>query len=284
MSASPHVVAAPVRPLTAGMRALLLLATVLVVLAGVQLFVFPTRTQEWFAWTVNPPVTAAFLGAAYWASAVVEWTSSRATAWADARVAVPSVLTFTTLTLLVTLVHLDKFHLGAELAIETRAVTWAWLAIYVLVPVVLAVLWLRQRTVPGGDPPRLHPLAAWLRVAVAGMAALLLAAGVVLLVAPETAAQGWPWDLTPLTGRAIGAWLVGLGVSAVQTVLENDARRARPVAVGALALPVLAAAALARFPGDVAWGSAPAVVLVAVLAAWAALGAAIIATERSRPS
>jgi hypothetical protein len=265
------------------MRGLLLAATALVFLAGLQLFVFPTRTAEWFAWTVDPPVTAAFLGAAYWASAVVQWTSSRATAWADARVAVPSVLTFTVLTLLVTLVHLDRFHLGSQFATETRAVTWAWLAIYAIVPVALAALWLRQRTVPGGDPPRLHPLVGWLRVAVAAMAAVLLAAGVALLVAPETAAQAWPWDLTALTGRAIGAWLVGLGVSAVQTVLENDARRARPVAVGALALPVLAAVALARFPDDVAWGSAPAVVLVVVLAAWAVLGGAIIARERRDP-
>ena len=36
----------------------------LVFLAWVELFVFPLRTSDWFAWTVDPPMTAVFLGAA----------------------------------------------------------------------------------------------------------------------------------------------------------------------------------------------------------------------------
>lgn len=270
-------------PLTDGMRGLLVAATVLVLLAGVALFVFSERTEEWFAWTVNPPVTAAFLGAAYWASAVVEWTSSRASAWADARVAVPSVLTFTTLTLGVTLLHLDRFHLGSDVAAVTQAVTWAWIAVYAVVPVLMAVLWVRQSRVPGGDPVRGHPLPVPLRLVVAVSAVLLLGLGGWLLVAPEQAAAWWPWDLTALTGRAIGAWLVGLGVSAAQTVRECDARRARPVAAGAIALAALASVALARFAADVRWGTWAAALLLACLAVWAVIGAAIIAVERRRP-
>lgn len=278
----PRPVPGPAQ-LTRGMRRLLLVATILVVLAGVALFVFSERTEDWFAWTVTPPLTAAFLGAAYWASAVVEWTSSRASAWADARVAVPSVFVFTTLTLGVTLIHLDRFHLGADLAIVTRAITWAWIAVYVVVPVLMVVLWVAQRRVPGGDPPRRYPLPGLLRLAVALSAVLLLVAGGWLLLAPQDAADWWPWELTPLTGRAIGAWLVGLGVSAAQTVLEADARRARPVAAGAIALAVLVSVALARYGADVAWGTLPAAVLVAALAAWAVMGAAIIAVERRGP-
>ena len=53
-STSPGTPTEATVPVTAGMRRLLLVATVLVVLAGVQLFVFPTRTQDWFAWTVSP--------------------------------------------------------------------------------------------------------------------------------------------------------------------------------------------------------------------------------------
>ena len=37
------------------MRALLVAAAVLVFLAGVQLFVFPLRTETYFAWTVLRP-------------------------------------------------------------------------------------------------------------------------------------------------------------------------------------------------------------------------------------
>ena len=34
-----------------------------VFLAGFQLTVFPTRTAEWFSWTIDVPMTAFFLGA-----------------------------------------------------------------------------------------------------------------------------------------------------------------------------------------------------------------------------
>ena len=131
-------------PLLPSMRVLLVVAGVLVTLAGVQLFLGSERTATWFAWTIDVPLTAAFLGAAYWASAVVEWTAASRRLWADARIAVPGVLVFTTLTLVVTVVHLDAFHLGAEHGAATRAVTWAWVAVYAVVPVLLAVLWWRQ--------------------------------------------------------------------------------------------------------------------------------------------
>jgi hypothetical protein len=262
------------------MRGLLQAATVLVLLAGVQLFVFSERTAEWFAWTVSPPLTAAFLGAAYWASAAVEWTSSRASSWADARIAVPSVFTFTALTLLVTLLHLDKFHLGSEFSSATQAVTWAWIAIYAVVPVLMAVLWRRQARLPGGDPPRQYPLPRAVVGLVALVAAALLGMGIWMLVDPLAAARLWPWELTPLTGRAIGAWLVGLGVSAAQTVVEADARRARPVAVGAIVLPVLAGVALVRYGSGVAWGTAGSIVLLGSLAGWSAIGAVLLMVER----
>lgn len=271
------------RPLVPAMRALLVVATVLVALAGISLYLAPGRTDQWFSWTVNPPLTAAFLGAAYWASAAVEAGSARARTWADARVAVPGVLTFTALTFIVTLVHLDAFHLGGEVSLLTRGITWAWLAIYAIVPVVLAVLLLVQTRVPGVDPARERPLPRWLRAAVAGMAVVLLAVGVVLLVAPEQAGSWWPWQLSALTGRAIGAWLVGLGVSAASTWYENDARRARPVAIGALVLPVLAGVALMRFAGTLGWDDPSAWLLVAALTVWAGLGTAILRTER-RPA
>ena len=64
--------APPFRVLTAAMRWLLGVAAVLVMLAGTQLFVFAERTNEFFAWTITNPLTAATLGAAYWGSFVIE--------------------------------------------------------------------------------------------------------------------------------------------------------------------------------------------------------------------
>src|SRR3954470_7030798 len=132
------VVRRPVpRLLLASMRRLLVVAAVLVFLAGVPLFVFPLRTERYFAWTIDVPMTAVFLGAAYWSSRAFEWSASRRRWWCDARIAVPTVFVFTTLTLVATLVHVDKFHFGAEHAGWTRVVTWAWLAIYAVVPVLM---------------------------------------------------------------------------------------------------------------------------------------------------
>ena len=97
------------------MRVILVVAACLVFLAGFQLTLFPLRTAEWFAWTIDVPMTAVFLGAAYWSSAVLELAGAASHGWGRARLTVWAVLVFTTLTLVVTLVHIDKFHLGPDL-------------------------------------------------------------------------------------------------------------------------------------------------------------------------
>ena len=101
------------------MNALLLAAGILVFIAGFQLYVLTERTDTFFAWTIAPPknlfLTAAFLGASYWASCVLEIMAARQRAWSHARIAVPAVLLFTSLTFIVTLLHLNLFHLGPPL-------------------------------------------------------------------------------------------------------------------------------------------------------------------------
>lgn len=69
---------APIRQTTLAMRGLLAVAGLLVIGAGVPLFVLSETTADHFAWTVSPPLTAAAIGAAYWGSAVVELVASRA--------------------------------------------------------------------------------------------------------------------------------------------------------------------------------------------------------------
>lgn len=260
------------RPLLPSMRRLLVVASVLVFLAGLQLFVFTERTDRWFAWTIEPSLTAAFLGASYWSSVAFELSAARQRSWQRARIAVPTVFVFTALTLVVTLVHLDRFHLGGELELGTRAVTWAWIAIYAVVPVLMAVVWRRQAGVRGEDPPPSSPLPRWLRALVALQAAVLLVLGVALLVAPTWAAAAWPWSLSALTGRAIGAWLTSLGVAAVHALGERDPTRLRPAAWAWTTFAVLQAWALARYPDTLDWGSLPATGYVLFLASALVVG------------
>ena len=109
-------------PVTRGMRVLLVVAAVLVFLAGLQLHRLPdpdggvVRVDHRRA--DDQPV---FLGAAYWSSAVSGGRGRALATWGRARLTVWTVLVFTVLTLVVTLVHLDEFHLGAEHPASARA-------------------------------------------------------------------------------------------------------------------------------------------------------------------
>ena len=206
--------AAALRPLAPGMRRLLFTASVLVLLAGIQLFVFTGQTGHFFAFTIGNPLSATFLGAGYLAAVAIEALAGRQALWANARIAVPAVLVFTLLTLAVTLTHLGQLHLGARFAIGTQVVTAAWITIYVLVPALMLILLLRQVRTPGADPPRAAGLPAWLYAVLAVQAAVLVGLGIALFAAPVAAAPLWPWKLTPIMAQAIGAWLIGLGVAA----------------------------------------------------------------------
>lgn len=258
---------AAIRPLTVGMRRMLLAASALVFIVGIQLFVLTEQTDRYFAWTIAPPLTAAFLGAAYWASCLLEFLAARERTWAHARVAVPAVLVFTTLTLVATLLHLDRFHLDSVFG-------WVWVAVYAVVPPLMLALLVQQLRAPGRDPARAAPLAPWLRLALGLQAALLLPFGAALFVAPLAAAPLWPWMLTPLTGRAVGAWLLGLGVAAAHMARENDLRRDRVALAAYALLGVLELLALARYAGALDWAAPRAWVYLLFLVSVLAVGLA----------
>jgi hypothetical protein len=115
----------------------------LLFIAGIQLFVLSAQTETYFAWTFATPISAAFMGAGYWAAMFHAYTGVRAKAWAFVRSSLPAALTATGLLSITTFLHLDKFHLGSPLFI-TRLVTWVWIVVYVLVPPILAIAWIIQ--------------------------------------------------------------------------------------------------------------------------------------------
>jgi hypothetical protein len=263
---------ASVRPQTQGMRWMLLAASILVLAVGVPLFLVPEQTDRYFAWTIASPLTATFLGACYWSAFVLELLGSRERSWAYGRVAVPAVLIFTGLTLVVTLLHLDRFHFTSP-ALITRLGTWVWLAVYASVPVIMSILLIRQLKVPGADLPRQARLPNWARIVLMIDATIMLVMGVALFVAPLVMAPLWPWELTALTGRAIGAWLLGLGVAAAQTAWENDLGRARIILISAVAFCALQFITLARYPGEIDWSSARVWIYLLFLVSFLAVGA-----------
>ena len=265
--------AVALRPLAPGMRWLLFTASVLVLLAGIQLLVFTGRTDHFFAFTIANPLAAAFLGAAYWAAVPIEALAGRQPLWANARIAVPAVLVFTVLTLAVTLTHLGQLHLGSQFPAGTRIVAVAWIAIYVLVPALMIILLAVQARTPGADPPRSAGLPGWLYVVLAVQAIVLIGVGIALFAMPGQAGPLWPWHLTPMMAQATGAWLIALGVAAGHALLERDARRLRPAAVGYLLLAALLSIELARYPHQFHWDTRAGVIYLIFLVTMLLTGA-----------
>ena len=265
------------------MRAVFVVGGALVFVAGAVLYALPTRTERFFAWTIDPPLTAAFLGALFWSAALVAASAARQRAWAWARLGVPGVTVFTLLTLAATLLHLDRFHLR-EPDLLPRGAAWVWLAVYALQPVALLVAILAQRRARGRDPGRAEPVPRWLRALGAAQAAVLLAYGVGLFAAPETAARWWPWPLTPLTARATAAWLVAVGVMVAQGAWERDYSRIRVAGPAYVLLAILQLGAISRFPDELRWAEAGPWLYVAFLATLLVVGVATWAGgARGRP-
>jgi hypothetical protein len=247
---TPVEASSSARPLISGMRAMFIVSCVTVSVAGFQLFVLSEYTDRFFAWTIDVPLTAAFLGASYWGSFALVFVASRQQAWAQARVAVPGVWLFTVLTLLATLIHIDLFRMDSVFG-------WAWLVVYLVVPLGYGVFWVRQLRIAGGEPPRQTSLPTWLRFVLGIQAAVMLIWGAALFLVPQTMAALWPWALTPLTGQAVGAWLIGIGVTAAQMCWENDLGRVYAGMAGLGVLGALQLLALARYGGGtVDWSGA----------------------------
>ena len=255
-----------VRQTSRPMRLILYLAAGLVFVAGLQLFVFSEQTDIYFSWTIKPFLTAAFLGAGYWSSVLLEFMAAREKVWARSRIAVIPVLTFTTLTLIATLLHLDKFHLDAtEFAPITIAATWAWMAIYGLVPPLMFGILIYQLRKPGTDEPRTALMPNWLVIVLGVEGGVMLLLGVLLFFAkeifPATFVDAnniqllpfWSWTLTPLTARAVGAWLLGLGLTSISASFERDFARVRIMHLSALLFCILQFMALARYGVDMTW-------------------------------
>src|SRR2546430_17027918 len=94
-----------VRSLIRPMRWLLYAASALVFLAGLQLSLLTEQTDTYFAWTIATPLTASFLGAAYWAAMPVELIAAREKRGAKARGGGPPIRMFPTPTPGATCVH-----------------------------------------------------------------------------------------------------------------------------------------------------------------------------------
>ena len=214
-------------PILRATRVVFTLDLLFSLVAGVVLVGLASRTEDAFAWTIKLPVTAAFLGAGYLAAVAMLIPSYRQRLWRPVRIIPVMGVTLTFVTAVVTLRHLDDFHLGAG-STTGRLAAWAWLAVYVTIPLLLAAVFVAQERA-GGRRERevVEPLLPLMRVVLSAQA---LAAGVLglgLVAAPGTFDAVWPWPLPPLSAGAVGAWLLTVAAGSAWGLLDGDWRAFR---------------------------------------------------------
>lgn len=179
----------------------------------------PAHTARHFAWTLNPPVTAAALGAFYAAVAPSMLLAACTRHWHNLRVMVLPTVVFTASQLLVTLLHWDRFHHGSP----AFAI---WFASYLVPPVWLGVVgWRHQRQ--ARPVVRTAPLPPALQRTLQLLGVLLAAEGLLGLAWPGWLVQGHAIGFTPLSARVASGWLLALGAVLLSMAHEADARRIR---------------------------------------------------------
>ena len=184
------------------------------VVAFLVLYPSPSDTHRWFAWTIKPTMTPMVLGSAYLGGAYFFVRVLGARRWHTVKNGFIPVTLFALCLGIATIIHWDKFN-------HDHIAFWIWAALYFTTPfLVLAVFVLNRRLDPEPTSDDLRiPTSARVVSALVGLAALCL--GAYLYLFPSHAIDLWPWQLTPLTARVMGAVLM-LGV--VGLLIAGDPR------------------------------------------------------------
>ena len=195
-------------------RALSAFIVPFLLVAFVVLYGFPKDTDRLFAWTIKPPMTPMMLGAVYIGGAYFFMRAFRAKEWHTVKAGFVAVGTFASLMGVATVIHWDRFNHG-------HVAFWLWSGLYFTTPALVWAVWAmnrRRASVPAPGDLMLPP-ATRLMMGVTG--ALAVTAGTFLFLLPEQAIDAWPWTITPLTSRVLGAIFM-LGVASLGVV--TDAR------------------------------------------------------------
>ena len=169
-----------------------------------------------FAWPVKPEMTAMFMGSCYGAGAYFFYRVSFGGSWHAVAAYFPGIAVFAWLMGSATFLHWDKFNHG-------HVAFFAWLSLYVTTPLLVPLLYLRNRAADPGSPDLADAVVPRpLRALVGIGGAMLLVTALVMYAAPSAAIEVAPWELTPLTSRVIAAFLSASGTAAL--LLSRDPR------------------------------------------------------------
>jgi len=115
----------------------------------------------------------------------------------------------------------------------------------------MATLLFVQIRQAGKDPIRSAPMAHWRLYFFSVQALVLFSLGVALFCFPNAVKETlWPWALSPLTARTIGAWLLGIGLLLAHVVRERDYLRVENALLALSVGSILELFSLSRLADD----------------------------------
>jgi hypothetical protein len=202
----------------------------------------PSDTGRLFAWEIKPTLTSMVLGSVYLGGAYFFLRVFRAREWHTVKGGFVPVGTFATLMGVATIAHWDKF-------LHTHLAFWLWAGLYFTTP--FLVFWVffanRGHDAPAADTDLLLSVGVSRIIAVAGGLSLLT--GAFLFLLPRQAVTIWPWTLTQLTSRVLGA-IFCLGMAGLGTLFDRRWSSARVLLQVAALMLALIVAAGARATGE----------------------------------
>jgi hypothetical protein len=197
----------------------------------------PASVQNGIPWFA-PPFHARVIGATYLSAAVFCCAAAFARSFAEVRIVMPMIATWTGIIFVVSLLYLTA-------ADYRRPPIWIWLVAYLVYPVVaLWLLWTHRAAGEAGGPA----LPAWAGGYLLVQGIFLTAVGALLLVLPNLMVKMWPWALTAQLAQIYAGPVLSYGVASLMLAQMRVYAEARIALSGMLvfALAVLAASVIHR--------------------------------------
>jgi hypothetical protein len=196
------------------LRALTWVEVLVLIVAGGGLFFLPKLAAEQWPWVIAP-FNGRFVGAVYLGSFVSAAFMAFHGRWSPGRIVMPMIFVFTSIVLVVSSLHLDKFDFQ-------RWQPWIWFLLYAILPINSAYhMWLYRNRQPADSHGTPKKWSAFLFA----LTIFLILYGIALLIAPTTASAFWPWPIDAFHGQmysvvfitsAVGCYLIARRASALE--------------------------------------------------------------------
>jgi hypothetical protein len=233
-------------PVTRGLAAIIV---PILTAAFIMLFIFPNDSGLLFAWPIAPTMSAMMLGATYLGGAYFFTRVVLSREWHTIKLGLIPVSAFAGILGIATLLHWDRFTHG-----HISFILWAFL--YFTLPFVIAAVWfINSRSAQDSPSTAEQKFPVWLRLSLGGVGAVMVAASLVMLLAPQVMIPLWPWTLTPLTARVLAAMFVLPGLVGIGVARDGRWSASRIIFQAQVVSIVLFFAAMLRARAEIDWSS-----------------------------